>query len=266
MNPKIEENKKILDKVLQNKQKENKEKEEYSLLNKFHSQMNIIKNCTGIEGVYVIIALLISILVVSFGWFDKLITNLIGTIYPTYWTLKSIQSENSDDKYWLTYWVVFASFSIIDIFSVILIKFIPFYFIFKICFLIWLFMPNSQGCYYIYYFVIVKLFKKVEKDIDNASEKIGEYTKNIVLQGNDIIEKTINKSKESKKGNLIKVTENPFKPEENIEEENSNTNQNEEKLKKTNNDILNQKNKDNLLPKTANVSINSPSPFKKKLK
>jgi len=264
MQPKIEENKKILDKVLQNKQKENKEKEEYSLLNKFNSQMNIIKNCTGIEGIYVIIALLISILVVSFGWFDKLITNLIGTIYPTYWTLKSIQSENSDDKYWLTYWVVFASFSIIDIFSVILIKFIPFYFIFKICFLIWLFMPNSQGCYYIYYFVIVKLFKKVEKDIDSATEKIGEYTKNIVIQGNDIIEKTINKSKESKKGNLIKVEENPFKSNQTIENQSSDSNKNEEILKKTNNEKLKLKNNEDLLSKKTNINLNSPN--KKKLK
>ena len=214
VNDKIQENKKVMDKVLSKKisdsntniSDKNKEKE-HSLLAKWYEQMEIIHQKTGIQGKYVIIGLLTCLLIVSVGYFEKIITNLIGTIYPAYWTMKSIQSQNDDDKYWLTYWVVFAAFSLVDLFSGFLLKLIPFYFIIKIVFLVWLFMPNTQGCYYIYYFVIVKLFKHVEKDIDDATEKIGEYTKNIVNQGNEIIEKTISKNKKAE-GTLFEQNPN----------------------------------------------------------
>lgn len=201
---KLQENKKVMEKVLSTKNSEKnqltpaKTKEsEHSLLGKWHDQMQIIQQKTGIQGNYVVLGLLACLLIVSVGYFERMITNLIGTIYPAYWTMKSIQSQNDDDKYWLTYWVVFAFFSLVDVFSGFLMKLIPFYFILKIIFLVWLFMPNTQGCYYVYYFVIIKLFKHVEKDIDEATEKIGEYTKNIVNQGNHIIEHTISKGKKN---------------------------------------------------------------------
>jgi receptor expression-enhancing protein 5/6 len=201
---KLQENKKVIEKVLSTKNSEKNQptpakiKEiEHSLLGKWHEQMEIIHQKTGIEGKYVVIGLLACLLIVSIGYFERIITNLIGTIYPAYWTMKSIQSQNDDDKYWLTYWVVFAFFSLVDVFSGILMKLIPFYFILKIVFLVWLFMPNTQGCYYVYYFVIIKLFKQLEKDIDDATEKIGEYTKNIVSQGNQIIEQTMSKGKKA---------------------------------------------------------------------
>ncbi len=203
-NDKIQENKKVMEKILSSKSNEKsnttpaKQKEsEHSLLGKWHEQMEIIHQKTGIEGKYVVLGLVACLLIVSIGFFERIITNLIGTVYPAYMTMKSIQSQNDDDKYWLTYWVVFAFFSLVDVFSGFLMKLIPFYFILKIVFLVWLFMPNTQGCYYVYYFVIIKLFKQVEKDIDEATEKIGEYTKNIVNQGNEIFEKTISKSKKA---------------------------------------------------------------------
>lgn len=211
---KIEENKKVMEKIMAKKinsedissSSNNNKKKEDSLIDKWYEQMEIIHRTTGIQGKYVVIGLLLCILIVSVGYFEKIITNLIGTIYPVYWTMKSINSESHDDKYWLTYWVVFAFFSLVDMFSGVFLKLIPFYFILKIIFLVWLFMPNSQGCYYVYYFIIIKLFKHVEKDIDEATEKIGEYTKNIVDQGNQIIEKTISKNKfsKNKEGSVFK--------------------------------------------------------------
>ena len=208
---KIEENKKVMEKVRakisNNKESNDKKDKEISLLNKWYEQMEIIHKTTGIQGKYVVMGLLASILIVSIGYFEKIITNLIGTIYPAYWTMKSLQSQEDEDKYWLTYWVVFALFTIVDLFSGFLMKLIPFYFIMKIIFLIWLFMPNTKGCYYIYYFIVVKLFKHLEKEIDDATEKIGEYTKSIVTQGNQMIEQTITKN--------IKKDENFFNPKPN---------------------------------------------------
>ncbi|KAJ1374932.1 hypothetical protein KIN20_038139 [Parelaphostrongylus tenuis] len=53
-----------------------------------------------------------------------------------------------DDTQWLTYWIVFASFSIID-FSVF--ASIPFYWLFKIAFLMYLYLPIFNGATAIYH-------------------------------------------------------------------------------------------------------------------
>merc|ERR1711957_580302 len=95
--------------------------------------------------------------------------------------------DPDDDKHMLTYWVVWGIFSFIDLFTASLLKFIPFYFIIKIVFLIWLFMPNTKGALIIYNKFISKLFKKYEKQIDdidnqfqsNANKFIGKVEENI---------------------------------------------------------------------------------------
>lgn len=163
---------------------------EISLLDKYYEHLEVIQKKTGVPGKYVIGGLILSVFFVSLGFLERFITNIVGTIYPAYWTMKSIESKDNDDKQWLTYWVVFASFTIIDMFSGFLLNFIPFYFFFKIVFLIWLFMPNSQGSTIIYHLLVVRVFKSFEQDIDEAGEKIGEYTRNIVHQGSDVIQKT----------------------------------------------------------------------------
>jgi receptor expression-enhancing protein 5/6 len=181
-------------------------KKEISLYTKWLEYLELIQAKTGIQGKYVIIGLVVSVLLVCVGYLEKIITNLVGTVYPAFWTIKSIESNLDDDKHWLTYWVVFASFSIIDTFSGFLLKLLPFYFFIKISFLIWLFMPNSKGCYIIYNLVIVKLFKSVEKDIDKAGVKLGEYTKDLITQTTETLDK--------KKNKIIKeaITEALFEP------------------------------------------------------
>lgn len=44
----------------------------------------------------------------------------------------------------LTYWVVFAAFSILEAFLSVLLRWIPFYFALKLAFLAWCFMPQTQ--------------------------------------------------------------------------------------------------------------------------
>jgi len=167
---------------------------EYSLYEKYLEQMRLIEEKSGIPGTYVIGALLAAIIFVWIGFLEKLITNLIGTVYPAFWTIKSIESKTDDDKRWLTYWVVFGFFTIIDMFSGFILKFIPFYFFFKICFLIILFMPNSHACNIVYKLFVVRVFKTFEQDIDLASVKITKYTKELVSDGANFIEKEKNKT------------------------------------------------------------------------
>lgn len=163
-----------------------------SLYDKYLEQMVLIQEKTGIPGNYVVVGLLTSIFFVWFGFLEKFITNLVGTVYPAFWTMKSIESKRDDDKHWLTYWVVFALFTTIDMFSGFILRFIPFYFFLKVVFLIWLFMPNSQGCNIVYHLLVVRVFKSFEQDIDHATGKIGEYTKELVGQGVNMLDNKMN--------------------------------------------------------------------------
>src|SRR4051812_43550499 len=123
-----------------------KDKEETSILKKWEEHSRIIEEKTGVKGKYVVMVLCAAIFFVLIGFLDRIITNLVGTVYPAYWSIKAIESNNPDmDIQWLTYWVVFAIFTFIDVFSGFVLKFFPFYFFIKILFLIWLFLPNFQG-------------------------------------------------------------------------------------------------------------------------
>jgi receptor expression-enhancing protein 5/6 len=58
-----------------------------------------------------------------------------------------------------TYWVVFAAFVLVESFTDLLWEFIPFYFCFKIAFLVYCMSPQYQGAYQLHEHVISHLFK-----------------------------------------------------------------------------------------------------------
>ena len=149
------------------KQKQNPKPKIKSLVEKWNEIMNSIEQKTGIKGIYVVIGLMVCIFLVYKNIFDNIITNLVGTFYPAFMTIKSIEKNNdSEQKYWLTYWAVFGFFILIDMFSPIIVKFIPFYLIFKIIFLIYLFLPGINGCKFFYNRVVKKILIKYESDLD----------------------------------------------------------------------------------------------------
>ena len=136
-----------------------------SIVDKWKEIMKATKDKTGIDGIYVILFLLLCVILVYLGIFGSLITNLVATVYPGFSTIKSIEKK-SKKKEWLTYWAVYGSFIIVDMFSNIIMKIVPFYFVFKILFLIWMVLPGSNGCALVYHFLIFKLFKSIEGTVD----------------------------------------------------------------------------------------------------
>ena len=88
----------------------------------------------------------ILIIDIIFGRSGQLICHFIGFAYPAYRTTKIIESNRNggddiDKIQWLMYWVVFASFSLMESVSDVFIGWLPFYWLGKCAFLLWCMSP-----------------------------------------------------------------------------------------------------------------------------
>jgi len=130
----------------------------------------IVEAKTKINTEYFVVALGVVIIALLFiGTGAGFLANIIGFTYPVYATIHAIESETkTDDTEWLTYWVVFSSFSIIENFVEFIKYWIPFYYPLKVTFLLWCMLPNYRGANVVYLNVIKPLFLKHSNSIDEA--------------------------------------------------------------------------------------------------
>ncbi|KAF9795989.1 hypothetical protein SFRURICE_010086 [Spodoptera frugiperda] len=91
---------------------------------------------TGVNRVYLFVGMVaFTGLYLVFGFGAELICNSIGFVYPAYMSMKALESPNKDDDTkWLTYWVVFACFSIVEYFSDFIVGWFPLYWLIKVFF------------------------------------------------------------------------------------------------------------------------------------
>lgn len=146
-----------------------------------------VETAIGVDRVNIVLVLKVFVaiyLVVGRG--REFVCNLIGFVYPAYASIKAIESKDKDDDTkWLTYWVVYAAFSLIEFFSDYFLSWIPFYWLLKCLFLIVCMFPfRWNGSTFIYNRIIRPFFlqhqKTIDKVVDSAAEAgdsiIGEAT------------------------------------------------------------------------------------------
>ena len=85
-------------------------------------------------------------IIIAFGLSASTISSIVGFLYPAFKSFHALESRSSSDvTQWLIYWVVYSFFSIIEVFVDFLLYWIPFYYAFKIAFLMWAMLPQTRG-------------------------------------------------------------------------------------------------------------------------
>lgn len=108
--------------------------------------LNNLERTAGVPKAYAVIGLAaLYFFLIIFNLGGQLLTNLAGFVIPGYYSLGALFTDNKDDDtQWLTYWVVFSFFTVIESF-VNIVYWFPFYFVFKFVFLLWLSLPMFRG-------------------------------------------------------------------------------------------------------------------------
>lgn len=114
-------------------------------LSKYPALSNLEKS-TSVPKTYAFIGIVtLYFFFIVFNLGGQLLTNLAGFVIPGYYSLEALfTTTKTDDTQWLTYWVVFALFTVVEsLFSVV--YWFPFYYTFKFVFLLWLSLPVFRG-------------------------------------------------------------------------------------------------------------------------
>mmetsp|Transcript_3749 Transcript_3749/g.9471 ORF Transcript_3749/g.9471 Transcript_3749/m.9471 type:complete len:130 (+) Transcript_3749:156-545(+) len=94
---------------------------------------------------------------------------IVGFLYPAYQSYKALESNRQDAApEWLTYWVIFSLFTVIESVGTFLISWIPFYSFLKLAFLMWLLLPRFKGASKLYQALVQPFMKKHEEKIDHS--------------------------------------------------------------------------------------------------
>ena len=118
-----------------------------------------------------------SVAFVMLGVGQEYITNIIGVAYPAFQSFRALESSGmDDDKQWLTYWVCFGAFNIMDQFAGIILRFIPFYFFLKCAFLIFLFHPSTLGATSVYNNFILPQINQYKHHIETLEKKVASLS------------------------------------------------------------------------------------------
>lgn len=125
-----------------------------------------------IKSLFMLVSLII-LCSTLFGFFSRVMTFVLGFIYPSYASYKAIESsDKEDDTAWLTYWVVFSFVTVCETFTDPILSWFPLYYTVKLCFIISLLTTKMTNT--IYQDIISPIFeqKKINKELLKKIKKM----------------------------------------------------------------------------------------------
>ncbi len=130
-------------------------------------QLKDISSKAGVEtGVILGGSLTLALLTTFLMFGSTILTLCITVLYPACKSIQALESNGlDDDKEWLTYWIIFGLFSLLDDCCGCVLNFIPYFFWIKLAFFIALLLPQVKGAKFIYNTVVKDLLNKYKDNI-----------------------------------------------------------------------------------------------------
>ncbi|KAG0302536.1 ER membrane protein DP1/Yop1 [Dissophora globulifera] len=105
-----------------------------------YPQLNRFQAATGVPKTYLALGTSAFVmLMIFFNFAGKLLSNVLGWVYPAYRSFKALETPGPEDD---KQWTVFGFVSILESFTDILLYWFPFYFFLKTVFFLWLMIPT----------------------------------------------------------------------------------------------------------------------------
>lgn len=111
-------------------------------------------------------SLALLVLLILQGWTILLTT--ITVLYPAIHSIRAIESDDGgeDDKVWLTYWMIYGLFNVLETFFGFIFYFIPYWQWIRLALFVWLLLPNFNGAKTIYEGFVRQLILKNKDQIN----------------------------------------------------------------------------------------------------
>jgi len=138
--------------------------------------LNTVEEATGIPKAYVALGTCSFLfLFLFFGFGMTVMCKAIGFLYPLFQSFKAIeQSELHKLKLWLTYWLVYGFFSLLEIFFDSVMSWFPLYYPLKLCFLLWCFLAKYEGATVIFEKFIRPIMERNLKELEHSFSEAGD--------------------------------------------------------------------------------------------
>jgi len=151
---------------------------------------NKLEQQTGVPKAYLLLGVLgfmVLIVLWQSGW--NAVCSAVGFFYPMYASFKALKSQDADDDTeWLTYWVVHGAFIFAEDFCDFIVPaslegsgFL--WYMLKICFLLWLMLPQTRGAEKVFKYVVSPLVSRYEPEIDKELESFVKQANVTIAEG-----------------------------------------------------------------------------------
>jgi len=125
-----------------------------------------------------VVALAVAISFLFLGFLSQTISYLVGYVHPAWMSFKAIERKSADEsRQWLTYWAVFSSITFLEMFGDIFLFWIPFYYILKVVFVLWLSLPQFRGAEFLYEQFIRRFLLEYGDKFDFVGKRGAEETR-----------------------------------------------------------------------------------------
>ncbi|TQD92017.1 hypothetical protein C1H46_022421 [Malus baccata] len=135
--------------------------------------------------------------------FDVLAGPVVSLVYPLYASIRAIETQSpTDDRQWLTYWILYSMITLIELTFAKVIEWIPIWSWAKLIATFWLVFPYTNGAAYVYEHYIRPFFLNphkiniwyVPRKKDDPDDILVAAEKYIAENGTEAFEKIIHRA------------------------------------------------------------------------